>query len=262
MFLRRAVFLGVAVPQFSAAGLSLGLLILPWFAGPWGYFLDHSHPPTWYMFTFSAVAAGAALAAYAELEARQRRGSPDARLAAGFVVASALSLAFLSASPVGANLLESILRGGQILLLDRHGLYTAAAVFSAVIAGLWLFRRPMLLIAFDPETAVAFGLPVVRMERALLMLIGLAVAGGVMTAGPLLVFGLLFLPPLAARQAAGNMRAFLGHCVAVGLLAVLGAWPISLCFDQPYGPGAVLLGGLLVAGYFVAGRLRRPAQAA
>lgn len=257
LFLRRSAFLGVAVPQFSAAGLALGLLALPWFSGPWAEYLEHGHPPTWYLFVFTASAALAALLVFARIEAASRRGGSEARLAAGFVLASALALVFLSASAVGPQFLEAYLRGGQILLVDSHGLEIGAGVFALVLLGLWALRRPVLLIAFDPDAAVAFGLPVARYEASLLLLLGLAIAGGVMTAGPVLVFGLLFLPPLAARQVAGSIPGFLVLSVLVSLLSVLGAWPVSLYCNQPYGPGAVLLASLLAVCSWAAGRRRR-----
>lgn len=254
VFLRRMVFLGVAVPQFSAAGLSLGMLLLPLFPAMWEEHLHHGHPPMAYMFTFALLAAGLALWIFAWLEARDRHGSVQGRLAAGFVIATALALLFLTASRIGANLLESLVRGGQLLMLDLHGLYIALGVFLLVLLGLVRWRRAILLVAFDKDAAIAQGINVARIEWLMMFLVGLAVAGGVMTVGPVLVYGLLFLPPLAARQVAENMRSFLTHCALVGLASVLLAWPASVAFDQPYGPGAVISGALLVALYRLIGR--------
>ena len=65
--LRREAFLGVAVPQFSAAGLSLGLFLLPFFPAMTRAFLEHGHPPMLYMLPFATGGALLALAAFAWL---------------------------------------------------------------------------------------------------------------------------------------------------------------------------------------------------
>lgn len=254
VFLRRSVFLGVAVPQFSMAGLSLGFLLLPAFPSLYAAFHEHGHPPSLYTFGFAAAAAALALWAYSVLQTRVRTGSPEGRLAAGFALASALSLVFLTAGPVGVEQTASLLHG-EVLQVDRHGLEILLAVFAAVVAGLWRYRRAFLLIAFDPDGAVSLGLPVSRYERVQMLLVGLAVGGGVMTLGPVLVFGLLFLPPLAARMAARTMRSFLVHASCVGFLSCVLAWPASYWARQPYGPSAVVLSGVAAAGYWIVGQV-------
>jgi zinc transport system permease protein len=240
IYLRRSAFLGVAVPQFSAAGLALGLLLMPWFPAVYEDFLDHGHPPMLYLFAFAVGAAAAALALFARLAGAARRSHADSRLAAGFAVATAAALLFLNAGPAAAPLAETILRG-EILLLDQHGLAYLALALLLVLAGLVRWRRPFLLHAFDPEAAAALGHSVRGLELRQILLVGLAVGGGVMTVGPVLVFGLLFLPPLAARLLATDLRGFLRWVVLVGLGSVVLAWPISLFADTPYGPVPVLL---------------------
>ena len=73
--------------------------------------------------------------------------------------------------------------------------------------------------------------------------------------GPILVYGLLFLPPLAARQLATGLASFLRLVVVAGLVAVIAAWPISLAWDWPYGPSAVCVAGVEVILATLAARL-------
>ena len=240
MYLRRSAFLGVAVPQFSAAGLALGLWLMPRFSRVYEAFLEHGHPPMLYLFAFAVGSAAAALWFFGRLATRSPHSHADARLAAGFAVATALALLFLDAGPAAAPLAETILRG-EILLLDSHGLAYLAAVLAVVLAGLIRWRKPCLLLAIDAAAATALGHSVPRLEQLQILLVGLAVGGGVMTVGPVLVFGLLFLPPLAARMVARRMRSFLVHVVAVGSGSVILAWPVSLALDAPYGPVPVVL---------------------
>ncbi len=256
IYLRRSAFLGIAVPQFSAAGLGLGLLVMPRFPSVFEEFLEHGHPPMLYLFAFATGAAAAALWFFAKLSTRSAHSHADARLAAGFAVATAAALLFLDAGPAAAPLAETILRG-EILLLDQHGLAYLCVALALVFAGLIRWRKPFLLLSFDAEAAASLGHSVPRLEQLQILLVGLAIGGGVMTVGPVLVFGLLFLPPLAARMVARTMRAFLLHVIVVGLASVVSAWPLSVMLDLPYGPVPVVFALALTGVYALVGRLRR-----
>jgi len=254
IFLRKEAFLGIAVPQFAAAGLALGLLLLPWFPTMSAYFLDHGHPPMSYLLPFAAGAAFLALVGFSLL--RRRSQHSGAMLAGAFATASALSILFLTRAPSGANLANTVMRG-EVLLLDVHGLQVLAVVCFLCLLFLILFRRTLLATAFDRDQALALALPVHAVEMLQFILVGITIGAGVMTVGPVLVFGLLFLPPLAARALARTLSGFLLWVLAIGLLAVLLAWPLSLEFDWPYGPAAVCVGALAAILASTWSRLRR-----
>lgn len=254
IFLRRSVFLGVAVPQFSAAGMALGLFLLPWIPALWQDFLDHGHPPISYLFAFAGLGALVALALFSWLQSRSHEGSADGRLAAGFALASALVILFINNSPMSHNLMHSTLEG-EILQLDHHGLGVLALAFAVSMTILIYFRRPFLLVAFDAEQAHCLGLPVARLERLQWLCIGIAIGAGVITVGPLLVFGLIFLPPLGARGVSKNMRGFMFHLMLIGLLSTALTWPLFIGLDQPYGPTSVVVTAVLSGVYGFVGRL-------
>lgn len=237
MFLRREAFLGIAVPQFAAAGIALGLLMLPWWPTMSAYFLDHGHPPMSYLLPFAAGAACLALTVFGTLSrGRKDRG---ALLAGAFTAASAMAILFLSEAPAGSNLAETVMRG-EVLLLDVHGLGILAGVNLLCLIFMMIFRKVLLVAAFDQDQAVSLGLPVQRVKILRLLVVGGSIGAGVMTVGPILVFGLLFLPPLAASFLARSIKSFLIWGQVVGLGAVLLAWPLSLQFDWPYGPAVVM----------------------
>ena len=261
LFLRREAFLGVAVPQFSAAGLAGGLWLLPLFPAATAEFLEHGHPPMLYMLPFASGGALLALAAFGRPAGGRPAPAPEGRLAGGFALAVALELVFLARAPAGANLAETLLRG-EILLLDIHGFEALLATTLAVLMFLVACRRTVLLSAFDPEQSAALGQPRVAIERGLLLATGLAVGAGVMTVGPVLVFGLLFLPPLAARALAPRLGAFLTLVLVFGLLSVLLAWPASLLLDLPYGPAVALMAAVTWGVAELARRLLRSAPRA
>ena len=243
MYLRRESFVGIAVPQFAAAGVALGLYLLPQFSGLQESFLEHGHPPLDYLLVFAAGAACLSMWLFSWVLRRQS-GEPGAFLAGAFATAAALAIVFLDAAPAGNNLAETVLRGA-VLLLDHHGLWLLGGVCMAAFLFVLPARRTLLATAFDRDNAIAMRLPVATLELLQMMLFGLVIGAGVMTVGPILVFGLLFLPPLAAAALTKSLRAFQFLLSICGALAVFIAWPLSIDADLPYGPSAVITAAAL-----------------
>src|SRR5262249_55140877 len=77
----------------------------------------------------------------------------------------------------------------------------------------------------------------VRADALLFVLIGGAIALGVMEAGPLVVFGFLVLPPLAALRVAPHLGVALALSAAVGALCSVGGFALAYHVDLPTGPG-------------------------
>lgn len=240
LHLRREAFLGVAVPQFAAAGVALALWLMPSFPGIQQTFLEHGHPPLLYLLPFAAGAAIAALTGYGMQAARS--GAGGQALAGGFAVAGALALALLARAPSGANFAETVMRG-EVLLLDVHDFEALAAVSLLAAAFFFAFRRALIVDAVDPDQAHALGLRTRTARRLLPPVLGAAIGCGVMTLGPILVFSLLFLPPLAAAACARSLHAYLAWSVGFSLLATAAAWPVAIHWDLPYGPAAGLVAG-------------------
>lgn len=239
LFLRKSALLGLAVPQFSAAGLAFGLFLMPFFPAVQAVFLEHGHPPMLYSFAFAAIAAMVSLIVFAALASRGNT-RVDGMIAVGFVFALSATIIFLAAAPAGNNLAETLLRG-EIILLDQHGLLVVLAISGLVLAGLTAYWRLFLVAAFDKEHAVALGHSVQKAEVLQVVLVGAAVGGGVVTIGPVLVFALLFVPPLVAHPGLPGIRGFLLRTVSCGLASVLLSWPVSFVLDVPYGPSVALV---------------------
>lgn len=238
LLLRRDAFLGVAVPQFSAAGIAIGLAVLPWFPALNEEFLDHGHPPMEYLFAFAAGAAGLALLLFSVFNARVSSAHRESGVAAGFALASAVALLALEFAPLGSNLVETLQRG-SVVVADDHSVAIVGVVAALVLVGLYLFGPGILLVSFDRDGASALGHHAGRYEFAWNAIVGACIGVGVMTMGPVLVFGLLFLPPVGARKMARSMGAYFRWTGALSVLPVLLAWPTSFHFDLPFGPTAV-----------------------
>ena len=121
-----------------------------------------------------------------------------------------------------------------------------AAVYGVVLAGLVLFRREFLLTSFDPDLAFLLTGGKVQWNILLYLLCGLSIAVGVIMAGPLLVFGFMVLPPLAARPFARGTASFFAISSLIGLFTAIFGFYLSIVLDLPLGPTDVALGCVLL----------------
>src|SRR5262249_56736716 len=114
----------------------------------------------------------------------------------------------------------------------------------------------------DREFARTVGKSPTVWDALLYALLGVGISVGVMTAGPMVVFGFLVLPALAALRVTSHLTATFLLAAAIGTVCALGGFEISYRADLPAGPVYVLL----AAGIWlvVRGRapLRRPRPAA
>jgi ABC-type Mn2+/Zn2+ transport system permease subunit len=263
LHLRRTSFYGIALPQFAAAGVACGFAVLPWWSehiGLGGLTLDEAlsgtHAVANYLFAWASVFTFGSLFAFAALNRRQ--GSESGRLAVGFALASAATILFTHWSPAGENFVTELLRG-EILAVGQHEFETLAVVLGLVLATLFVFQRELVLVSYDREMAQVLGKHVRAHEFLLLVLTGATVSAGTLTVGPLVLFALLVIPPVAARLWSRSLRAYFVLAVVFGVAsAALGAWG-ALSFDLPMASAIVaaagaLLGGAALARKFLPGR--------
>jgi ABC-type Mn2+/Zn2+ transport system permease subunit len=256
LFVRRTGFYGIALPQFAATGVACGFAVLPWWQAYVGAGLESSdlaageHIGLNYHLFWASVFTFGALAV---LLIGRGRGAETTRVAAAFAIASALTILFAHSSPVGDIYVHELLRG-EILAIGLHEFDTLATVLGAVLLVVVIGHRDLVLISYDRETAVVLGKPVLGWELLLQVLTGATIATGVMTVGPVLLFGLLVIPPLAARPQARSMVGLLCLSSIIGALSALGGLWVSFQLDWPLGPAVVLAGALLLVPAKLAGR--------
>ncbi|HRV82596.1 MAG TPA: iron chelate uptake ABC transporter family permease subunit, partial [Planctomycetota bacterium] len=188
----------------------------------------------------------------------RHRGSEVARVAGLFVLASAATVLFAHLSPTGEIFVSELLRG-EILSVGRHELETLGVVLGlAYLLLLWL-QNDLLLVSYDRESAQVAGKRVLALETLLAILIGATVAAGTMTVGPVVLFGLLVLPPIAARPFARSMNQFLLLSGGMGLLGSSLGLLASFGWDLPLGPCVVLGCGVCTAPGWIVARIWREA---
>ncbi len=244
LLLRRTSFYGITLPQFSAAGVVLGYVLLPWWIGAIGLggltldeALEDPHAVMNYLLIWAALACLVGLFALVWL-GRGGRGNEIGRVAAAFVVANAATYVFGRLSPVGQSHVEELLHG-EVLGVGRHECETIVLVLLVVLLVLLHLRRELVLVSFDREFALVLGKRALALEIVLHLLCTLTVAVGTIILGPTMLFGLLVLPPLAARPFARSMQGYLTLSICAGVAAVAFGVVLSFEADLPLGAAVV-----------------------
>lgn len=260
LLVRRTGFYGITLPQFAAAGIACGFALVGWWAEHVGIggidqatIVSGSHAAlNYHLFWASLFTLGGL---FAMVLVGRKRGTETGRIAAAFAIASALTILFAMHSPVGDIYVHELLRG-EILAVGFHELDTLAVLYGAVTLTVVIFHRDLVLVSYDRDTARVLGKRVWRWELLLLNLVGVTVATGVMIVGPVVLFGLLVIPPLAARGLARSFLSFLILSSTLGLVsAVIGLW-ISFRLDWPLGPSVVCAATLCLVPNWLLGRRR------
>jgi ABC-type Mn2+/Zn2+ transport system permease subunit len=239
LILRRTVFLGLTLPQIAGAGVAFAFwlqqigLLNTLGGGERSIGMIGS-----LLFTF----LGMGLLGYLE---QRGKGLAEGRLAAAYSLAGALTILFIVFNPAGEIEILSLLKG-EVIALSRTEIKILFAVFGSVLAATILFRREFLLVSFDRDLAFLLKGGNLVWDILLYLLAGLSIAIGVIMAGPLLIFGFLVLPPLAARPLVRGMTSFLSLSSLLGLSMAVFGFYLSVRLDLPLGPTDVGLGCVLL----------------
>jgi zinc transport system permease protein len=120
---------------------------------------------------------------------------------------------------------------GSILAVRPSDLLALGLLSAGVLGLLAALFRPLLYVAFDPESARAAGLPVAGLDYALLMMVALTVVVAVRLLGMILASALLIAPAATGYQLSRGYRGMLSMAVACGVGSVVGGLALSYRFD-------------------------------
>ena len=252
--LRRMIFLGVALPQLSAAGIAFSFVGYRLAVGP------HEHGNLSERSLAMAGSFAFTLTGLLVLTAFERRGreTVEARIGVTYAIAAALTILFLAVDPHGDAEMVNLLKG-DILATTRTSLTLLASVLGAVVLVLFACRKEFLLVSFDRDLAVVFGKWAGLWDGLLYLTIGVTISLGVMTAGPLVTFGFLVVPPLTARLLTRRMLSFSLVAAAIGGAAAFGGFYCAYRMDLPLGPAEVALASLMLIVVGTASMIRQGA---
>ncbi len=252
--LRRMIFLGVALPQLSAAGIAFSFVGYRLAVGP------HEHGNLSERSLAMVGSFAFTLTGLLVLTAFERRGreTVEARIGVTYAIAAALTILFLAVDPHGDAEMVNLLKG-DILATTRTSLTLLASVLGAVVLVLFACRKEFLLVSFDRDLAVVFGKWAGLWDGLLYLTIGVTISLGVMTAGPLVTFGFLVVPPLTARLLTRRMLSFSLVAAAIGGAAAFGGFYCAYRMDLPLGPAEVALASLILIVVGTASMIRQGA---
>jgi ABC-type Mn2+/Zn2+ transport system permease subunit len=239
--LRRMIFLGVALPQVSAAGIAFSFLAYKIAVGP--------HETLEVSERFLAVVGSFVftLATTLVLAMLERRGreTVEARIGTTYAVAAAATILFLAKDPHGDAQMVNMLKG-DILATTGASLTWMAEILGLVVVALFAFRKELLLVSFDRDLAVVFGKRAALWDIVLYLLIGTVISLGVMTAGPMATFGFLIVPPVTMRLIARRMVTFSLGSAAMGAATAFAGFYCAYRYDLPLGPAEVGLASIVL----------------
>jgi ABC-type Mn2+/Zn2+ transport system permease subunit len=239
LVLRRTVFLGLTLPEIAAAGVSFTLWLQETGVLPG---LNQSERGIGMVGSLVFTFLGMGLLGYLE---QRGKGLAEGRLAAAYAFAGGLTILFMVFNPAGQIEVLNLLKG-EVIALSKGELKLLATVFGAVLVAMLAFHREFLLISFDRDLAFLLKGRQVIWDVLLYLLAGLIIAFGVILAGPLLIFGFLVLPALAARPLVKRMTSFLMLSSVLGLVMAFLGFYSSVRLDLPLGPTDVTLGCCII----------------
>ncbi|MCF6157507.1 MAG: metal ABC transporter permease [wastewater metagenome] len=243
--LRRMVLLGIALPQVSNAGIAFAFLLhtLGW------HFFAHMESEKVMALSGSIVFTLIAIFTLAILE-RVQKGFTENRIGFTYALAGAASILFVAWNPYGQTEVLSMLRGEIISIPDLY-LLSMLAIYGAIFIFLIGFHRNFILVSYDIDMAITLGKKAILWDILLYLIIGVVISFGVMNVGPLVIFGFLLIPPMAARMVTRGISMFCIISSVIGVAASFIGFYLSYRFDLPTGPTDVALLCIIFALLFI-----------
>ncbi len=248
LFLRKRALVSDAVAHATLPGVGIAFMVMVASGG------DGRSLPG--LLLGSALSAGLGLLI---LEWITRR----TRLAEDAAIGAVLSV-FFGFGIVLLTIIQTMSRGKQaglegFLLGSTAGMLFQDAVILAIggactIAALILLRRPMTLVAFDPEFALGSGISVRTIDLAMMGLVVAVTVIGLKIVGLILIVAMLIVPSVTARFWTERTERLVGVAGIIGgTSGYVGAAISASAPDLPTGPIIVLVCfGLFIASLLLA----------
>jgi len=237
LFLRKRALVSDAISHATLPGVCLAFIIMVALGGDGRNLVG--------LLAGSAVSAFIGLLCLSWLT-RHTRLAEDAAIGAVLSVFFGLGIVLLTVIQTMGSGRQAGLEG--FLLGSTAGMLWADAMVIAVggavtLVLILLLRRPMTLVAFDPEYAAARGLPVDRIDLAMMGLVMAVTVVGLKIVGLILIVALLIIPPVTARfWTERSDRVVLLGGVFGGVSGYVGAALSASAPNLPTGPIIVLVG--------------------
>ncbi|MFQ5597881.1 MAG: metal ABC transporter permease [Nitrospiria bacterium] len=240
MILRRMVFVSAALSQVSALGLAFAFLLGTLSGLETGETVHHAMP-----LLFAGLAA--LLLAYQSSEKRMTR---ESLLGIGYALPAGLVLLILDKISGETHEIDNILFGNTVFVSTAQLLFLLGTA-AAVLGIHFIYYKPFVFTAYDPDTARAAGLPTLFYNQLFFMTVALTISVSISSIGALPVFGLMVMPAAASLKMTHRLKStFLLSLTFGGLSALIGFY-LSFLYDLPTGAAILATSGLwLIIGIF------------
>jgi zinc/manganese transport system permease protein len=229
---RGVIFVDLSLAQIASLGAAMAVYRG---ADP------HTSAIYWWGLGFTLI--GALL--FALVKGHDAKVPQEAIIGITYAVASAAVIIVMSQSTGESEHLRDMLVG-NILSVQWPEVWTTAAIYVAIGAFHYVFRRRFLEISLDATAAAARGVPVRLWDFLFYASFGFVVTRSVAIAGVLLVFCYLIVPSVGAMLWASRIgsRLAIGWMMGV-VVSILGMY-FSVQFDLPTGATIVCTFGLVL----------------
>jgi len=142
--------------------------------------------------------------------------------------------------------LNQFIFGQASTILYRDVLLTGSMAFCTLLL-IFLFRKELKLMAFDPDYAVSLGFPQGKLNLLLSFLATMTVLLSIQAVGIILMSAMLVAPAVAARQWTRHLEPMLLLSAVIGALSsAMGTAASSLIPKMPTGPAIVTAASVFV----------------
>lgn len=150
---------------------------------------------------------------------------------------------------------------GNILGISAADIWQTGIIAAVCTTGLIIWRKDLLVHAFDPQHARAIGLPVAWLHYGLLSALSLTIVGALTAAGIILAIAFLIAPGATAFLVTRRFAAMQAVAVASATVSSIAGVYLSYHLDSAPAPTIVLVMTVLFIAAFARQVLSRPQAA-
>jgi manganese/iron transport system permease protein len=151
---------------------------------------------------------------------------------------------------------------GDMLGVSWGDVAQTGIIAAITVGAISIYRRDLLLHAFDPQHARAIGLPVRLLHYGLLAILSLTIVGALKAVGIIIAIAMLIAPGAIAFLLASRFDRMLLLAVTIAVAASVAGVYLSFFIDSAPAPTIVLLMSIgFVAAFFHARRKAARAEA-
>ncbi len=227
---RGVIFVDLSLAQIASLGAAIAV---------WQGFDPHSATVYWMSLGFTLIGA----LIFSMIKGHEAKIPQEAFIGISYAVASAAVILTLSKATGESEHLRDMLVG-NILSVQWPEVWTTGALYLAIAAFHYIFRKQFLEISVDSQRAAARGMSVRFWDFLFYASFGLVVTRSVAIAGVLLVFCYLIVPSVGAMLWAGRIGPRLGIGWTMGVVVSMLGMYFSVMFDLPTGATIVCTFGV------------------